>query len=338
MKFCIVNQYYIPDKAPTGKYLLDLSVALLRNGHSVTILCSSSHYTKVTNIGSSGQDYSEIRVIRLPTTNFGKQRLLGRIIDYLSFYVCVFFYFLKHVKFDRVVSMTTPPWIGCIVKIALLGSGVKRYNWVMDVYPDAVFSARIISNKFIKWTLGIFTKFEYRGSSAVIVIGNYMKDRVSQYTRKNSIKSIPLWSLYEHSIISEIDIINYRNKMGWNNKFVLLYSGNMGMGHRFSWNSLDCALELMTDSQYLWIFSGGGSRKIEISEFIKTHPLAPIKLTDYVHEDQLLVHLSAADAHLVSLEDGWQGVMVPCKIQTIFLKSENQLFFLGNGQNGARDR
>src|SRR3972149_7610652 len=111
---------------------------------------------------------------------------------------------------------------------------------------------------------------------------------------------VPLWASSDLAPWSEAQVNPVRAERGWTDeKLVLLYSGNMGVGHRFG-EFLEAAERLGTAGP-LWVFSGGGKRKHEIEEFARLHPAARIIVLDYVPAQLLRAHLCAADVHLASL-------------------------------------
>jgi len=108
-----------------------------------------------------------------------------------------------------------------------------------------------------------------------------------------------------------------RAERGWSaNETVFLYSGNMGLGHRFT--EFLAAAKQLGASGPRWVFSGGGKRRAEIESGAKAIPKARIEFLDYVPHSQLRAHLCAADVHLASLDSAWQGLMVPSKLQGSF--------------------
>jgi len=140
---------------------------------------------------------------------------------------------------------------------------------------------------------------------------------VGGYSGSSPITSVPLWSDAELQPWSEQEPNSLRNDRGWSAKdVVFLYSGNMGLGHRFH-EFLEAANRLGTSGP-LWAFAGGGARKQEVELKVKTLTNARIQLFDYAPQSQLRAHLCAADVHLASLEPAWQGFMVPSKVQTSF--------------------
>ncbi len=93
---------------------------------------------------------------------------------------------------------------------------------------------------------------------------------------------------------------------------MLLYSGNMGLGHRLEEflaagaeiadpSGADAAGRPRGDKQRpVWAFAGGGQRRGEVERFVAEHPAARVQLLPYVSQEELPASLAAADVHLVS--------------------------------------
>ena len=90
-----------------------------------------------------------------------------------------------------------------------------------------------------------------------------------------------------------------------------MYSGNMGLGHRFE-EFLTAATSAAMDVRF--VFAGRGKQRSKVEKFTSEK----VEVLDYVSNSDLAVHLASADVHLVSLEPSWNGSMVPSKLQGIF--------------------
>ena len=51
-----------------------------------------------------------------------------------------------------------------------------------------------------------------------------------------------------------------------------------------------------------------------------------MEVSGYVPQEELAAHLASGDVHLASLEPGWDGMMVPSKLQGIFSAGRPVLF------------
>src|SRR5580658_1477471 len=140
MRFLLLNQFYPPDVAPTGQYLHDLARSLVGRGHQVKVLCSCRSYNGAETFPSHEQ-MEGVEVVRLPASGFGRRGFLGKIVDYASYYGLLCCALIsEREKPDVILSLTTPPYVGVLAKIAALWHGCRHDHWIMDLYPDVMFA------------------------------------------------------------------------------------------------------------------------------------------------------------------------------------------------------
>ena len=333
MRFLLLNQFYLPDPAPTGQYLHDLAQVLVERGHEVKVLCSRQAYDgSRTYLRSENRDGVEI--VRLPASGFGRRGFVGKMTDYASFYGSLLFALLRERRRpDLILALTTPPYIGLLGKLAAKHYGCRHANWVMDLYPDVMFAHGMARRNGIlfRW-LQRLTGRQLRGAQAIIALGPNMAEQVARYTANASpptvVTSLALWS--DPALLSwpEPQAHLLRAERGWSAaESVFLYSGNMGLGHRFG-EFLEAAQRLGAAGPR-WVFCGSGKRRPDVETFAKANRTARIELLDYVPKTQLRAHLSSADVHLMSLEPAWQGLMVPSKLQASFAVGRPVLYVGG---------
>lgn len=333
MQFLLLNQFYPPDPAPTGWYLHGLARELVRRGHQVKVLCSRRSYDGKDSF-PRWEILDGVEVSRLAATGFGRRGFVGKMADYGSFYGSL----ATHLLLDRsgpdlILSLTTPPYISLLGKAAAAQRGCRHAHWIMDLYPDVMFAHRAEQEDgFVSRLLRNLTRFQLQGAEAVISLGSKMAEKVAVYTGKGGVElavtGIPLWSDPDLTPWPPGETNPLRKERGWDpREVVFLYSGNMGVGHRFK-EFLGAAKQL-GPSGPRWVFSGGGKRKKEVETFAAAHPDARIEFLGYVPQSQLRSHLCAADIHLASLDADWQGLMVPSKIQASFAVARPVLFVGG---------
>ena len=123
MNFVFLNQYYPPDAAPTGIMLVRVVQEIVEAGHQVTVICAKGGYA------SKGDDDKElkraeelqqdgVKVVRVGATSFGRGSFIGKLVDYVSFYVGVVLALvgLSH-KPDKIVALTTPPYLSILARV-----------------------------------------------------------------------------------------------------------------------------------------------------------------------------------------------------------------------------
>lgn len=354
MHVILLNQYYPPDIAPTGVMLEAVVDQLVANGHQATVVCAAGSYAgQVIARSDILKQFSDRvqnpNIIRIPTTCFGRGSFFGKILDYLTYYVGVASSLLwMKSRPDRVVALTTPPYLSLLARIMSKLRHADHAHWVMDVYPDVMVAHGMLRVGSLKHhLLAALARWGTGGRrcAAMVTLGPDMADRIGKLCpeaeERGLIRWVPLWSSEpvaesSDSIDNSFDGISaLRRARGWrDHEFIVMYSGNMGLGHRFT-ELLEVVPRIACDQADDYSFSmrcvffGGGKRRNEIAEWIAKHPDYAVELHEYVPRDQLAAHLRSADLHFVSLEPSWLGTMLPSKLQGIFAAAR-PIIFLGN--------
>lgn len=336
MRFVFLNQYYPPDEAPTGAMLKPVAEELARRGHEVTVICSEGGYGRTGGRGaaSAGPDdraaATGVRTIRVRALRLGRRTFLGKLADYASYYLgCAIK--LATMRPDRVVALTTPPYLSVLARLAARWRGGRHAHWVMDLYPDAMAAHGMLREESFGYRLlAALARWGFGGerSAGVLTLGPDMAERIARLRGPGEGEAawIPLWETTPDAA-GEEEVAALRARRGWREgEPVAMYSGNMGLGHRFD-ELLDWARR-DGGRRFRLACYGRGKRRGEIERFLIDHP-ACLELHDYVPEAELAAHLRAADLHVASLRREWTGTMVPSKLQGIFGAGRPVLFIGG---------
>ncbi len=330
MRFLFLNQFYPPDGAPTGRYLHEVASELVARNHRVRVVCSRNAYGTGEDLGP-GDVLDGVDVRRVRGVPFASRSVTGRAVGHFLYFIqAAATAVLGSPRPDLVLSATSPPFLGLAGAIAACWRAVPHAEWIMDVYPDAIQAHWARGNRApSRPLLDSLTRFQLRRAEFVLTLGASMAARVSRYlTAGTRIETVPLWSSFRADSSGSQDL---RVSRGWPaGDLVLLYSGNMGRGHRFG-EFLEAARRL-GPSGPIWAFVGNGPRRPEIERFRHAYPDARVQLLASVAPTEVAASLSSADVHLVSLSSGWQGLIVPSKLQGAFAVGR-PVIFIGSAEN-----
>jgi glycosyltransferase involved in cell wall biosynthesis len=337
MRIVLINQYYPPDMAPTGIMLEGVVERLVRDGHEVSVVCANGRYA-----GHGGGDRParcDYRVVRIGGPKFGLGAAWRKFLDYLVFYCAVGVELLvMRPRPERIVALTTPPYLSVLARLASKLRGADHGHWLMDLYPEVMVAHGILregrpAHRLLGWLAG--WGMGGRRCAAVVTLGPDMAELAAGRVGADGsrgVEWVPLWGrnpdcggLGGERTASAAAL---RHARGWpEDELVVMYSGNMGLGHRFG-EAMRAALALAGEP-VRWVFFGGGRRSGEIEAFMRENPRCRMELNTYVEEEQLVDHLGSADLHLVSLEAGWTGTMLPSKLQGVFAVGRPVVFIGG---------
>lgn len=179
MYILLINQFYKPDMAATGQLLADLAESLVARGHEVHVICGRGKYSGGTLSARREEILNCVHIHRVASMGLGRQRLIARAIDYLSFYCSAVWRALWLSRADVCVSLTTPPFISLIGLMLSKVKGTRNVVWVMDVYPDIAVAYGVLPKNALAYRiLTRLNRLLYRNAAAVISLGEVMTERL----------------------------------------------------------------------------------------------------------------------------------------------------------------
>jgi colanic acid biosynthesis glycosyl transferase WcaI len=327
LRVLLVNQYFAPSDAPTAKLLADVGAALVEQGNDVMAICSNRGYSDSSVRHSKRDVIRGVSVQRLPGTGFSQKRRRGRVANYLGFFAVLTARLLTIRKPDVVVCLSSPPLLGSIVQTIASIRGIRMVYWVMDVHPELAFRlGQIKKTSLVGRTLDRAARIPLRHAHVVVALGNDMARRVEPYSNGNT-KVVHNWADGDRIHPTDSDRHPLRKEWGWDGKFVVAYSGNMGLVHEFD-TILDAATRFDGDDRYLFCFIGGGPRCDEVRAEVQKRGLQNVEFRAHVPDDQLAQSLTAPNVHVVSLRSDLAGLSVPSKTYGI-LAAGKPIAFVG---------
>lgn len=314
----ILNQFYVPDVASTGHLLHELATDLVRRGFFVQVdTCRPCYGPRETWQPVELREWRDgVYVRRLVTTRFSKDRLPGRILNFLTFMVPLTLRMLFLSRGDTVHLYTTnPPFLGIIGAFV---SMVRRHRYVKllhDAYPEmAVWVGTIKKGGLIErlWHLGnklIYKRAEHTivlcESAKRLVVENYGLDPARVHVIYN-------WADARELTPKPKEESDFAQKHGLVEPFTVLYSGNLGLYYDFE-TLLDAA-EILKDENFRLVLIGAGGRKAWIGEQIAKRGLKNTLLLPYQPFEKLPDSLTACDASFVTIAKGVEGISFPSKL------------------------
>ena len=328
MRVLLINQVFYPDVAATAQHGHDLARDLVRHGHEVTAIASRSIYGRKGAALASHEVVDGIEIHRVGRSLFGKAGIAARIADFVLFYLAALTKALFLPRHDVVICFTTPPFIAAVGPILRFFKKTRFVYWVMDLYPDlpiacGVMKPKSLASRFFESV----NRRCLRSADADVVLGRCMADLVrSKGVPEDRIRMIGVWSDQEEVKPIPRAENQYRSQWDVGDRVLVMYSGNFGIGHDVA-TFLEAAQRLREDDRVRFAFVGGGKKKVEVESFVRDHGLeSTCILAPYQPRENLDELLSAADLHLVSLLEGVEGIMVPCKLFGILAAGRPALY------------
>ncbi len=336
-KILIINQHFYPEVAATGQLLLDLCEDLVRTGYRVKVITGNpnSDLNKKNKI-LKRENYKGIEILRLKNTTFNKYKMTGRVLNYLTFHFLVFFQILFCKKPDLVIVLSTPPFISFYGLLLKALKRVKTIYIVQDLFPDLVIELGKIKNKYFIKVLKNLSRLIIRKMDKVVVVGDFMKRKIKkeilQGMDSDHIITIHNWADGEKIKVMRVekDKNLLKEEWGLEGKFIVLYSGNIGDLHEFDTIILTAKdLEMQGWKNVCFVFIGEGIKKQYIERKAKEKELNNILFFPFQPREVLKYSLGLADVSLVTLEKGFEGMVVPSKIYGILASGRPVIAVVG---------
>jgi colanic acid biosynthesis glycosyl transferase WcaI len=137
MRVIFLNRYFCPDHSATSQILSDLAFFLAGNGYEVCVVTSCQRYDDAAANLPLRAHVDGVEVHRVRTTRFGRDKLVGRALDYATFYLAAGWRLWRIARAgDVIVAKTDPPLISVVAAIVARRRGARLVNWVQDVFPE----------------------------------------------------------------------------------------------------------------------------------------------------------------------------------------------------------
>ena len=322
-KILVIEQNFYPEVAAAGQLLLDLCEDLTGAGYQVKVITGNPKELFQKKIKTSKREnYRGVEIIRLKSTALSKYNVAGRVINYLTFHLSIFFHIIFSKRPDLVLVLSNPPLISLHGLILKIFKKCKVIYNVQDLFPDLAVELGKLRNKPFIFILKTLSKYIIRKMDKVIVVGEYMERKIREDVLKDieadHIVTIHNWADGEKIKVIDKKDIYFKKDWGLEDKFIILYSGNIGYLHEF--DTIISAAEDIQNKGYkdiVFVFIGEGIKKEYIRKKAEEKGLDNILFFPYQPRDKLTYSLGSADISLVTLEEGFEGMVVPSKIYGI---------------------
>lgn len=328
-KLLIYAHYFVPDVASTGQILKELSEGI-KDRFDITVICVVPSYGgTVEDIYKTKKYYREeingINVLRIRVPEFTKTNKLSRVKNILSYFFGAMSATFMVGSQDYVFSISQPPILGGL--IGIWGKWIKRAKYIyniQDFNPEQVIAVNYSKNKFLIKLMLIADKFSCRCANKVIVVGRDMEETLK---RRFNNKKVPKHAFINNWIDENAiyplksdneNVIGFKNKYGIENKFVIMYSGNIGLYY-----DLENIIKVMKKfpegtktkegKDVAFVFVGDGSLRDKLVEYKNANNMKNVVFIPYQDKKDLIYSLNGGDIHWCVNARGIKGVSVPSK-------------------------
>jgi glycosyltransferase involved in cell wall biosynthesis len=316
VRILFAERFYYPDGHGAAELPVDVTTHLASAGFAVEVICGSEPYASPEGEQSPDPRSVGVRIRRIPALLPGsvhRARLLRELWFCLALTPLLF---LRRPP-DIFVTQTAPP---IIIIIAAAAARLWRRPYLiisMDVYPEVLIahggsSRGVILGRMLKPAFA----WAYCQALRVIALGPGMRARLEDKgVSTERIVEIPTWATGAPGVIPAAENA-LRREWALADKFVLLYSGNLGLVHEFRTllHGIRQALDSLPSLRV--IFIGRGRRLEEVRRLVDELGLGGVtRFSDMLPAHRLPESFGLADLAVVTLRTEFAGLVVPSKLQ-----------------------
>ena len=259
-------------------------------------------------ISASGRPLNNgIRVSRI--IRYRKKTILSRVTTWLLATLQVIILVNLRYRNYHLFLTSNPPTLAFVPLFCRNKYSIQ----ILDVYPDALVAGEFISQQ--SWLNRMWTKRNKRyfsGATNVFTITEGMSKTISQYCDPLKICTIAQWPASDEYEFIDRKNNRFIHEHELDNCFIVMYSGNMGLGHHVD-TLVEVARELRDNEKVYFIIIGEGWNKPAIEKKIKEYGLRNCLVLPFQSTEMFKHSSQAADIGVVSVSKDLAMLSVPIK-------------------------
>lgn len=340
-KMLVYANYFYPEVASLGQLLTELCENLV-NDFDITVICSVPCYTgkieeKYKKDKYFFEKYGDIKIIRVSVPECNKTNKLSRIKHILVYFLKAIKVTFKLRKIDIIYTVSQPPILGGM--LGFIGKKITKgklvYN-IQDFNPEQIIAVNYSKNKLLVKLLLAIDKFVCRKSDLIIVVGRDMKETlIKRFKNKKIPNTVVINNWINEKSVYPLEkthkkVIAFKKKYQLENKFIIMYSGNVGLFYDLE-NLITIFEKYKDNDDIVFAIIGEGAIKQKLIDYCDYKQMNNVRFISYQDKKDLVYSLNAADIHLVTNSKGIKGVSVPSKIYGCLATNVPILGILENG-------
>jgi len=233
-----------------------------------------------------------------------RKKLLSYLKACWKIYWLLLFKYRKH----EIFFVSLPP-MAYLLKIAL----PNRFSMLIwDVYPDVFRITGMKESHPLYRFWAFLNRIVFRKAFRLFTIGNRMAGLLEKYADKNKILITPIWSIFQANGKVEREENPFVIQEGLQNKFVVQYSGNIGLTHNVE-AMVELAEMMKEHDHILFQIIGRGPRVPHLKALVEEKNLPNCRFLPFQSDEMFPYSLSAADLGVVILDEITSKGSVPSK-------------------------
>lgn len=326
MRILVYSYNYHPEPIGIAPLMTELAEGLAARGHQVRVVTGMPNYPERRIYPHyRGKWYDNelrngVQIQRSYVWIRPKPNLLARILLDGSFVVTSFLQALRGWRPD-VILYTAPPLPVCVpcVLLSWLYSCPIVLN-LQDILPEAAIRLGLVRNQRAICVFEALEKFAYRSATQICVIAEAFRENLlAKGVPAEKLVCIPNW--VDTDFIRVLPRQNaFRQAHDLQNKFVVMYSGNIGLTQGLE-TVVRAAAKLRHLPDIVFVIVGETEALAQLRSICQTHDAPNLRLLPFEPRSRLPEMLAAADVGLIVQKRNVVSFNMPSKIQVILASS-----------------
>jgi colanic acid biosynthesis glycosyl transferase WcaI len=318
----VVTTQYAPDFGPSAPIYTALCEDLQQIGCNVTVITAFPHYANAKELFWNSKKLIEesisngVRIIRTYIYTVPKSSLWRRLLYHASFNFFSTLALLKVKKPDIILADAPTLCSGMALAFKSFIGRTPFIYIVQDIYPDVLERLGVLRNQRILNFIGSVEKAFYKKAACISVLSEGFKENIVH-------KGIPAEKITVIPVGVDTDFIKpmtrdneLREKWDLENKFVVLYAGNIGFSQGLE-TIVHTAKLLNDQADISFVIVGDGSMKGQLQAMAKESGLSSVKILPFQPRECVPLLYAMADVCLVPLKRDIVVESVPSKTYSI---------------------
>ena len=330
-RVALISEQYAPDMSSTAQLFEELLHELSERGVETTACAMTPGYVKNVAKAPLREMRKGVRVWRMPRLPFARTNRLGEALNWVWATFCLSWMALWVPRRVPLIVGTNPPMAHIVGGLMKILKGQRFIALFYDLHPELSCAVGVLrEGSLIDRMWRRINSWALRRADLALSLGPYMTQSI-----KARCATVPTLIMHNWCDAKTVRCLpkaesRFAREHDLLDKFVVLFSGNMGWRQRLE-ILLDVA-EKVQDTSIRFVFIGEGAKKAKLQETAQQRGLRNVFFFPYQPRELIEHSLAAADISVVSQEREVIGFGVPSKIYTYMASGRPMLGLAGKDQ------
>ncbi len=290
----------------------------------IVFVCQSVNYLIIDIINQFCDQYSNVDLIcgkidylerglnskvkLLGIIHYNRKNIFSRIWTWIISMLQISYYLILRFRGYEIVYVTNPP-VSYFVSFFIPNTFSII---VFDVYPDALENIGIEKKNYVHRLWTYINKRIFKKAKIIFTLSKGMISKLSNYINVDKVRLINNWSGFDDFELDTLNTSLFISKNNINNKFIIMYSGNMGFTHSIE-PLIEVANILSHEKDILFLFIGEGEKKKMLIDMSIKYKIQNCLFLTWQDTVNFKLALSVASLGVITINEKSANVSVPSK-------------------------